>query len=295
MNGFININKKSGMTSNDVVVKVRGILKNLTGDKKIKTGHMGTLDPLATGVLPIAFGTATKLFNLLLEKRKTYEAGIEFGVTTDTLDGGGKVQNTVECDISYEEINNVLNQFKGKISQIPPQYSAKSVNGQRAYDIARNGGSVELEAKEVTIYDLKLLRKNDKNNYSMLIECSGGTYIRSLMRDIAYSLNTIGYMSYLNRTQSGNFLLNDSVNFEEFNVNPSAYFISLESYFKDYDNYSLNEEEFFKFKNGITLYINDKIDKNKDFVLSYNNEICAIANNSDDKTNIRVRLYDNRL
>ena len=143
MNGFINLFKPIDMTSSDAVVKTRGILKRALGEK-LKVGHLGTLDPLATGVLPIAIGKATRLFDYSQQKRKVYIAEFRFGATTDTLDGGGKLLSSGSYVPSIDEILQVLPRFSGEIEQIPPQYSAKSVGGKRAYDIAREGGHVEL-------------------------------------------------------------------------------------------------------------------------------------------------------
>ena len=139
MKGFVNIYKPSGMTSSDVVVKVRGILRRATGEKQ-KVGHLGTLDPLATGVLPIAIGNATRLFDYMQDKVKVYEATFKFGVTTDTLDSDGTVTDTQQISICRDDIERVSERFIGTVEQMPPQYSAKSVGGRRAYDIAREGG-----------------------------------------------------------------------------------------------------------------------------------------------------------
>ncbi|MDE7372889.1 MAG: tRNA pseudouridine(55) synthase TruB, partial [Clostridia bacterium] len=154
--GFINVFKPLNMTSSDVVVKVRGMLRRATGEKQ-KVGHLGTLDPLAVGVLPIAVGNATRLFDYMQDKRKTYITTFKFGTTTDTIDRGGKIIDTCDKEVSESDVIRVLPNLIGEISQMPPQYSAKSINGKKAYEIAREGGVADLKPKKVTIYDIKLL------------------------------------------------------------------------------------------------------------------------------------------
>ena len=151
MKGFVNINKPSGMTSSDVVVKVRGILRRASGEKQ-KVGHLGTLDPIGTGVLPIAVGSATRLFDYMQEKVKVYRATFVFGQTTDTLDITGNI--TGECDVfpTKEQIDVAVSAIHAEIDQFPPHYSAKSVDGVRAYDFARKGIGVDLKPKRITIY-----------------------------------------------------------------------------------------------------------------------------------------------
>lgn len=213
--GFFNVNKPSGLVSSTVVNK----LKWLTG---VPCGHMGTLDPLANGVLPVGVGNATRLFDYFLEKEKEYIAEFTFGVDSDTLDStgnlvyGGHVPNE-------REITSVLPSFFGDIMQVPPKYSAKNVNGRRGYDLARAGIDFELPPKKVHIYGMELLGKSaDKENtYRIKIRCGGGTYIRSLARDIATALETKAVMSSLCRTQSGCFLLPEAIDFSVFESDPS--------------------------------------------------------------------------
>ena len=204
MIGFVNVNKPSGLGSSKVV----SVLKKHFNIKKI--GHMGTLDPLAEGVLPIAIGKATRMFDYMLEKNKTYIAQFTFGKTTDTLDSDGQVTETTTIIPTKNKILSILPKLIGRISQIPPQYSAKKVNGKCAYDFARNGEKVELSPKEIEIYDIKLLNQINNTTFEFEIECSGGTYIRSIARDMADLLNSKAYMSKLIRTKSGKFELNNS-------------------------------------------------------------------------------------
>lgn len=207
MTGFFNIWKAEGASSAFVVNR----LKRLTG---CPCGHMGTLDPLASGVLPVGTGNATRLFDYFLSKTKTYEAKFRFGVTTDSLDReseprfGGRVP-------SEEEISAVLGHFVGEIEQIPPKFSAVCVNGKRSYELARAGKEVALTPKKVNIQSFRLLAQTAPDEFLFEIVCGGGTYIRSLARDLAQALGTNGFMSGLSRTRSGIFDGKTAVGIEE--------------------------------------------------------------------------------
>lgn len=207
MTGFINIKKETGVSSAFVVNKV----KRLAG---MPAGHMGTLDPLASGVLPVALGNACRLFDYFSDKKKTYLARFRFGVTTDTLDSEGEkfFQGEVPTE---KDILSALPALTGKIMQVPPAYSAKSVNGVRSYQLARAGKEVELKAKEVEIFSFRLLSKTAPDEFSFEIICSSGTYIRALARDLAAKLNTHAYMSALERTASGIFTIENAVTLGE--------------------------------------------------------------------------------
>ena len=211
MIGFVNVNKPSGMTSSKVV----SILKRHFHINKV--GHMGTLDPLAEGVLPVAFGKATRMFDYLLDKHKVYIAEFTFGKTTNTLDSDGEITETCNNIPTLKEIEDILHRLKGKINQIPPQFSAKKVNGRCAYDLARNGEVVDLKPKLIEIYNIKLLKQISEDTFQFEIECSGGTYIRSIARDMATLLNTKAYMSKLTRVSAGKFHLDNSLTIEEIN------------------------------------------------------------------------------
>ena len=214
--GFINVDKPSGIVSSTVVNKI----KWLSG---VPCGHMGTLDPLASGVLPVGVGNATRLFDYFLEKDKEYIADFTFGVDSDTLDStgnlvqGGHVPNETE-------ILSVLPTLCGDIMQIPPKYSAKNVNGRRGYDLARAGIEFELVPKKVRIDSVELLGKKEEtaDTYLFKIRCGGGTYIRSIARDMAAALGTKAVMSGLRRTQSGIFTLQNAIPFEVLEQDPSV-------------------------------------------------------------------------
>lgn len=207
MTGFIIVNKAEGRSSAREVA----VIKRLT---HTPCGHMGTLDPMASGVLPVAVGNAARLFDYFLKKEKTYVATFRFGADYDTLDTTGAVLNDGGRIPSKNEIIEAIPSLVGEVLQIPPKYSAKNVNGQRGYQLARGGVEFELPPKRVTIKSIKLLNELGYGEFSFEIECGGGTYIRSLARDIAKELGTHAVMSALTRTQSGPFTIDNSVKTE---------------------------------------------------------------------------------
>ncbi len=213
--GFFNVDKPSGLTSGTVVNKC----KWLSG---VPSGHMGTLDPLASGVLPVGVGNATRLFDYFLEKEKEYIAEFTFGVTSDTLDSTGELVHGGLIP-SETELKAVAKTFQGEIEQIPPKYSAKNVNGRRGYELARAGVDFELPAKRVTIYGIELLGRAEgkADTFRFKINCGGGTYIRSIARDMAAALGTQAVMSALRRTQSGVFTLQTAIPFSVLENDPA--------------------------------------------------------------------------
>ncbi|MCI9031240.1 MAG: tRNA pseudouridine(55) synthase TruB [Clostridia bacterium] len=199
MNGILNINKQKGMTSSDVVAKIRRIL----GTKAI--GHFGTLDPMGEGVLLMGVGKATRLFDFMLKKDKVYEATFIFGINTDTLDTDGKITKRSDRIPTINEIRNVLPRFIGKQFQVPPAYSAKSVNGKRAYDLAREGKEVCLSPCEIEFYGIDVEPTERDDCIKVRLHCSSGTYVRSFGRDLASSLDTYAAMSSIRRLRCGTF------------------------------------------------------------------------------------------
>lgn len=207
LSGFLNVNKPAGVTSRAIVNQVQRLL----GGRKIKVGHAGTLDPLATGVLVVAVGQATRLVEYVQQMRKAYVAKFLLGRDSDTEDIEGTIVERTDAFIPSEaELRDSLPQFVGQILQRPPAYSALKVNGQRAYSLARKGESVQLDARPIEIYSLELERFQYPE-MQLKIECGSGTYVRSLGRDIAESLNTSAIMSELVRTQIGTFQQSNSL------------------------------------------------------------------------------------
>lgn len=256
--GFVNLSKPAGMTSSDAVCIVRGVLSRTIGGRQ-KTGHLGTLDPLATGVLPIALGKATALFDFLAFKTKRYVAEFTFGTATDTLDRGGKTVRDGGRIPSAEEIAAVLARFTGEFMQTPPAYSAKSVNGRRAYSYARSGEAVELAPKLVRVDSFELIGGGE-GVYEFAIECGGGTYIRSLARDVAEALGTCAYMSALTRTQSGPFTAESAVTPDEFRLAPEKHIIPAEFALSGLKKVTLGENALKRMLNGIPAAATDIAD-----------------------------------
>ena len=235
LNGFVNVYKPRGMTSNNAVVKVRGIYKRYTGNKNIKVGHCGTLDPNVDGVLLIAIGKAARLFQILGGKTKIYVAQFTFGETTATLDTEGEITEKGGKIPTKEEILKAIPQFEGEIDQVPPGLSAININGVKAYKLVRHGQTPEIPSRKVYIEYIKLLEQINENTYSFEIKCAGGTYIRSLARDFALALGTIGYMSDLKRTKVGEFDISETATFDELNAEPGKYVISVDDAMKRFD------------------------------------------------------------
>ncbi len=210
MDGIINIYKEKGYTSHDVVAKMRGILKQ----KKI--GHTGTLDPEATGVLPVCLGAATKLCDSFMDKSKTYEAVLMLGVETDTEDMTGTVlaESDAWKNLTERDVKKAVLSFVGEYAQVPPMYSALKVNGRKLYEYARKGIEIERESRNVTIYDISDVEIN-LPEVRMSVSCSKGTYIRTLCADIGKALGCGGCMKELVRTRVGGFLIKDSVKLSE--------------------------------------------------------------------------------
>ena len=258
MNRIIIINKPIGFTSQDVVSKTKKILNEK------KAGHIGTLDPLAEGVLPVLLGDCTKLSKYLIEHDKTYIATVCLGKKTETGDSEGKIieeKNISEEDFNEENVKLVLKSFLGKQFQVPPMYSSIKVNGKKLYEYARKGEKVEVPKREIEIYDVKLMYINfETNEITFEVSCSKGTYIRVLCENIAEKLNTVGYMTSLKRTVVGKFSLENSVTFEELEKGKEnkefidKYFIKTEKIFEDeYKKINLNKRKEELFLNGVML------------------------------------------
>ncbi|MBQ2897376.1 MAG: tRNA pseudouridine(55) synthase TruB [Clostridia bacterium] len=212
MTGIVNINKPYGKSSHFVVAVVRRV----TGIKKV--GHTGTLDPLATGVLPICIGReSTKLSQKIMDGTKCYRAVLQLGITTTTQDSEGEIISQKDVNVSLDDITEAVNSFVGQISQIPPMYSAVKINGQKLYKLAREGKEVEREPRKINIYSIEILNTDlNLNQIELNISCSKGTYIRTLCNDIGEKLGCGGYMASLVRTKSSCFCIENSFTLDEF-------------------------------------------------------------------------------
>ena len=217
MKGLILLNKPKDMTSFGAVARVRRIM----GEKK--AGHTGTLDPMATGVLPILLGSATKLSDYLLIADKSYTATMRLGVTTDTLDITGTVLSTHKVDVTKQDVLNALAGFRGEILQTPPMYSAIKQNGQPLYKLARKGIEAERTARKVTIYEIELLEQLSPTDFTVSVRCSKGTYIRSLVADIGEALGCGATLTELCRTSTGGFSIENCITLEQLEQDSTAY------------------------------------------------------------------------
>ena len=227
-NGIISIDKPLGWTSQDVTARLRRVFNTR------RIGHGGTLDPMATGVLPVFVGRATRGVEFFEHAGKTYEAVLRLGLTTDTEDITGTTLTEREVNCSEEEFLAVLPQFRGQILQVPPMYSALKVNGQKLYDLARKGREVERQPRPITIHRLELLEFSG-NEAKILVECSKGTYIRTLCKDIGQALGCGGCMAALRRTQAGEYRIEDSIPLEKL-LEESEQGLPVERYLKSVDS-----------------------------------------------------------
>lgn len=257
-NGILCMNKPQGFTSFDVIGKLRGILKMK------RLGHSGTLDPMATGVLPIFVGTATKCCDILPNDDKSYIASFKLGSTTDTQDSTGKViKEYPSRDITSQDIESVLSRFIGDIEQVPPMYSAVSINGKRLYELARKNITVERPSRKITIYNIKLLSYDRTSQTGRLeISCGKGTYVRTIINDIGETLNIGGYMTSLVRTSASGFTLNDCYTFEDVqnaisNNTIDSLIVPTEVIFKDLPKIHLTEEQTKAYRNGVKLPLSE--------------------------------------
>ena len=251
MNGIVIINKSKGYTSHDIVAKV----KKITGEK---VGHTGTLDPLATGVLPLLIGKGTLCSKYLMNHDKTYKVVLKLGIKKSTGDEEGEILQEESVDknsLEQQNVNNVLNSFLGEQEQIPPIYSAIKVDGKKLYEYARKGQEVEIKPRKITIYAIRLLKiDEEKKEIQFEVSCSKGTYIRSLCEDIAKKMGTVGYMKELQRTQVGTFTLEQSILIEDLTKETIAeHIITIEDLFKKLENIELNERKLQLFLNGVKL------------------------------------------
>ncbi len=253
MNGIINVFKPKGLTSHDVV----NIIRKIIGIKKI--GHTGTLDPNASGVLPLCVGKATRISEYLLNMDKEYVGELSLGLATDTLDMDGKVINYSLKKANEKEIHDAFNKFKGKILQEPPMYSALKHQGKKLYELAREGKVVKRAYREAFIYDMKILKNIDNKKIIFYTKCSRGTYIRTLCDDIGKVLGTYGYMSYLMRIGVGNFKIEDSYSIDYISsLNKEglkSIVLPMDKALNHLDKLIMEDKYFVKLKNGVRVSI----------------------------------------
>ena len=279
MDGIILVNKEKDFTSHDVV----SIVKKIT---ESKVGHTGTLDPNATGVLPLLIGNATKISKYLINHDKEYEAVIQLGKKTTTADIEGEVIEEKEVpEKIYIECENILKSFIGKQKQTPPAYSAIKVNGKKLYSYAREGIKIEIEPRNIEIYNIELMNINkEEKQISFRVSCSKGTYIRSLCEDIADKLGTVGYMKDLKRTKVGDFEIKEAITIgelkEKFKKNDFSDVITIENIFKDMPKIELNENNIKQYLNGVKI-----VERNQDGIyrIYYKNEFNGIGIVKDNK------------
>lgn len=294
LNGIIAVNKPQGFTSFDVIAKMRGILKMK------KLGHSGTLDPMATGVLPVFCGSATKAVSIIPHTGKSYTAGFRLGITTDTQDITGKILSENAFSVSAAQLEDTVRSFTGDIEQVPPMYSAVSVGGKRLYELARKGIEVEREARSVTVNRLEIIQFSEKTGEGIIeTDCSGGTYIRTLIHDIGQQLGCGAVMTSLVRTFSNGFSLDECVTLEQLEQlrdrgELQNAVISVERLFETLPEIRLNEMKTKMYRNGVKLHL----DKLKGFdgkeqyrIYSDKNEFLGIA--VSDIPNNELRVFKN--
>ncbi|HCG3171507.1 TPA: tRNA pseudouridine(55) synthase TruB [Clostridium perfringens] len=252
MNGVINIYKNTGMTSFDVVAMVRRVAKMK------KVGHTGTLDPAASGVLPVCLGKATKIIDYIMENKKVYRVNLKLGMVTDTYDLEGEVLREEDAShITKDEILNCINSFVGTIDQVPPMYSALKQNGVRLYELARQGIEVHREARKITIYSIENIKIESNDNIQMDVCCSKGTYIRSLCYDIGEKLNVGATMTALERIQNGPFTKEEAINIEDLTEELlEKHIIFIEKALDSFEKITVNEKFGKLLRNGVKVFDN---------------------------------------
>lgn len=288
--GILIVNKPTDWTSHDVVAKLRGVFK----EKRI--GHAGTLDPMATGVLPVFLGRATRVVEFATEGQKEYIAGIRLGETTDTQDITGTVLNKQDCSFSKEEIQSVFSQFLGDISQIPPMYSAIKIQGKKLYELARKGKEIERPPRPITISKLNLLPETNQYGDPLLqIECSKGTYIRTICHDIGVTLGCGATMSSLLRTKAAGFSLEEAYELEEIihHTDPHSLLKSVDSYFTE-PSFSVTESLEKKLRNGndFTLSDNQSLISGTYKVYGTNQEFLALCQVKDNRVHTVKSFFE---
>ena len=291
INGILLLDKPSGITSNKALQRVRSLIKAKKG------GHTGSLDPFATGMLPLCFGEATKISHYLLNEKKTYSVVVKFGVSTSTGDLDGEITGSSKIkEYSEDQWKKFLNEFKGESEQIPPMYSALRHKGKRLYELARKGEIVDRAARKIQIFSIKLVDLS-KDTINFEITCSKGTYIRVLAEDIAKKLGMLGHVSQLRRKSVGNFLESKMVNLsiledlaQNNNLAISNCFITIDEALTEFSVVSLNDLQSSKFRNGQQLEFDGHFDDNVK-VYDHNNNLVGIAYKKNQNTLAPKRIF----
>ncbi len=256
MDGIINILKPSEMTSHDIVSFVR---KNFNMKK---VGHTGTLDPNAAGVLPICIGKATRVAEYFNNFDKSYRGEVSLGTSTDTQDSYGVVLESSNKEVSEEDINEVFNNFRGDIQQLPPMYSALKHNGRKLYELAREGKTIERKKRDITIYDIEILKNYNNKRILFDVKCSKGTYVRTICNDIGAQLDTFGHMSFLMRTSVGNFNIENAYTLDEVEKlkqenKLESILLPLDTPLMNYQGICFNKDYYKHLKNGLKIRVNN--------------------------------------
>ena len=291
INGILLLDKPSGITSNRALQRVRSLIKAKKG------GHTGSLDPFATGMLPLCFGEATKISHYLLNEKKTYSVEVKFGVSTSTGDIDGEITGSSKIkEYSEDQWKKILNEFKGKSEQIPPMYSALKYKGKRLYELARKGEIVDRAARKIHIFSIDLVDLS-KDTINFEVTCSKGTYIRVLAEDIAKKLGMLGHVSRLRRKSVGNFFESKMVKLSILedlaqNNNPaiSDYLITIDEALTEFSVVSLNDLQSSKFRNGQQLEFDGHFDDNVK-VYDHNNNLVGIAYKKNQNTLAPKRIF----
>ena len=253
-NGIIIIDKPAGWTSMDVCGKLRGILKTK------KVGHAGTLDPMATGVLPVFVGQATRAVSFAESGSKEYVAGLHLGCVTNTQDTSGEVLAQYPVSVTRQELEALLPRFTGELMQVPPMYSAIKINGQKLYELARQGKEVARPPRPVTIYELEVLGQDESGDWLLRILCSKGTYVRTLCHDIGQALGCGGCMAALRRTMAAGFTLSDAVTLEQVQAEGEVLLRPVDSLFRDRPAYVLPTPwAVARCRNGNPVYVSEPL------------------------------------
>ncbi|MCM1322733.1 MAG: tRNA pseudouridine(55) synthase TruB [Acetobacter sp.] len=291
INGWIILDKPQGISSNQALRKIQYLLCAK------KAGHIGTLDPFATGVLPLAFGEATKLIPYLEGTEKTYEFTLKFGVATSTADTEGEISNTSSKIPTIEEIKNILPRFIGKISQIPPKYSAIHINGERAYELARKGTEFEIPARQINIKELSLINTClEQKIANFRVTCSKGTYVRTLGADIATALGTCGHLTTLRRTQNGFFNLSDTILLDNlknilYKGNSVSPLKPVETFLCDITVIALTKEDMLKLKSGQQIDSKEYISFENIAAACFENKLIALVGVKENKL-FPIRVFN---